>query len=84
MTWNVAAFAALATSGKKVRLELVGLDGNAFSLMGAFRGRARREQWTPEEIQAVLDECMSDDYDHLLCALMEVCGSPDEEAHDDG
>ena len=58
---------------KKVKLELVGLDGNAFSLMGAFRNRARKEKWTPEEIEAVLTECKSGDYYHLLCTLMEVC-----------
>lgn len=55
---------------KKVTLTLVGLDGNAFSLMGAFRSQAREEGWTPEEIKIVLDECMSGDYDNLLQVLM--------------
>jgi hypothetical protein len=50
---------------------LVGLDGNAFALMGAFQRQARQEKWTPDEIQAVLDECMAGDYDHLLRVLME-------------
>lgn len=59
--------------GKKVKLELVGLDGNAFFLMGAFRKQARREGWTTEEIQSVIDECTSGDYNHLICTLMEVC-----------
>ena len=54
-----------------VRLNLVGLDGNAFSLMGAFRKAAHRQGWTPEEIQEVLDECMEGDYNHLLKTLME-------------
>jgi hypothetical protein len=53
-----------------VKLDLVGLDGNAFSLMGAFRSAARRQGRTQEEIKAVLDDCMSGDYDHLLCVLM--------------
>jgi len=56
---------------KKVKLRLVGLDGNAFALMGAFRKQARKEKWTPDEIQAVLDECMAGDYNHLLRVLME-------------
>ena len=56
---------------KKVKLKLVGLDGNAFSLMGAFRKQARKEGWSPEEINLVIEECMSGDYNHLLCTLME-------------
>ncbi len=56
--------------GKKVTLELVGLNGNAFVLMGAFSSQARKEGWTKEEIDEVLNECMSGDYNHLLCTLM--------------
>lgn len=58
---------------KKVKLQLLGLDSNAFSLMGAFRRAASHEGWTNEEIQAVLSECTSGDYDHLLHTLMSVC-----------
>ena len=58
---------------KKVRLQLVGLDGNAFVLMGAFQNAARKQGWTPEEISVVLDECKSGDYDHLIVTLMENC-----------
>lgn len=64
---------------KKVQLELVGLDGNAFYLMGAFAKQARSEEWTDEEIQAVLEECRKSDYDHLLRTLMEHCESPEED-----
>lgn len=63
---------------KKVTLELVGLNGNAFALMGAFQSQARREKWTKEEIDAVLKECQSGDYDHLLVTLMEHCQSPED------
>ena len=58
---------------KKVKLELVGLDGNAFFLMGMFSRQARKEGWTSEEIELVLDECKKGDYDHLLCTLMDHC-----------
>lgn len=54
---------------KKVNLKLVGKDGNAFALMGAFQSQARKEGWTKEEIKEVLDDCMSSDYDHLLRVL---------------
>lgn len=65
--------------GKTVTLTLVGLDGNAFALMGAFQAQAKREGWTKEEIKVVLDECKSSDYDHLLCTLMTYTTPEDEE-----
>jgi len=55
---------------KKVQMELVGLDGNAFSLMGEFIKNARRQGWSHEEREYVLDQCMSGDYNHLLCVLL--------------
>lgn len=58
-------------NNKKVKLELVGLDGNAFVLMGAFQSAARRQGWTKEEIKTVLDDCQSGDYNHLLRVLMD-------------
>lgn len=61
--------------GKRVNLELLGLDGNAFYLMGAFQKQARREHWTQEEIDKVLSACQESDYNHLLVVLMEHCES---------
>ena len=58
-------------NGKTVSMELVGLDGNAFSLMGHFSQNARRQGWSKEEIDIVMQECMSGDYNHLLCTLMD-------------
>jgi hypothetical protein len=55
---------------KPVRLELVGLDGNAWSLMGAFSHAAKKQKRSKEEIKAVLDDCMSGNYDHLLSVLV--------------
>jgi len=57
-------------NGKTVQMELVGLDGNAFSLMGAFQRNAQRQGWNKNEISAVLNECMSSDYNHLLSTLI--------------
>jgi len=54
-----------------VELELVGLDGNAFSLMGAFSRAAKKHGRTKEEVDAVLADCMSGDYNHLLNVLMD-------------
>ena len=58
---------------KKVKLTLLGLDGNAFSILGAFQKAARRQGWTPAEISAVISEASSGDYDHLLQTIMEHC-----------
>ena len=58
---------------KTINLNLVGLDGNAFSLMGAFQKQAKKENWTPEEIEAVMSEAMDGDYNHLLNTLNARC-----------
>ena len=63
----------LSEIDKKVNLDLVGLDGNAFILMGSFKRQAKREDWTDEEIETVLTECKSGDYNHLLNTLMGFC-----------
>ena len=57
-------------NGKTVQMDLVGLDGNAFSLMGAFQRNARRQGWSADEISTVINECMNGDYDHLLSILI--------------
>lgn len=58
---------------KKIFLNLVGIDGNSFSLMGAFSKQARKENWTKEEIDEVLGEARSGDYDHLVATLADHC-----------
>lgn len=58
---------------KKVQLNLVGIDGNAFYILGAFRKQAKKEKWTEEEIEAVLDEAKKGDYNHLLATIMDHC-----------
>ena len=63
---------------KRVKMALVGLDGNAFSLMGAFQKNARHQGWTQAEINAVLDECKTSDYTHLLGVLVEFTTEEDE------
>jgi hypothetical protein len=55
---------------KKVKLRLDGLDGNAFFLLGAFQRQARKENWSREEIAAVMEEAQSGDYNHLLQVLL--------------
>lgn len=61
---------------KKVNLKMVGLDGNAFAIMGAFQSQARKEGWTPNEINEVLDKARSLDYSNLITTIAERCNNP--------
>ena len=56
---------------KKVKMELIGMDGNAFSVMGNFSKNAKRQGWTQEEVDSVLNEAMSGDYNHLLATIVQ-------------
>lgn len=54
-----------------VKFNLLGKDSNAFSLMGFWQKAAKKQNTPKEEIKAVLDDCMTSDYNHLLRVLME-------------
>ncbi|MFN5848809.1 MAG: hypothetical protein ACK5UE_08840 [Chitinophagales bacterium] len=58
---------------KTVHLDLVGVQDNAYSVLGAFSRQARREGWTPEEINLVTQEAKQGDYDHLLATIRSYC-----------
>ena len=58
---------------KTVNLELVGVNGNAFMIMGVFQRQAKREGWKQTEIDAVLTEAKSNDYNHLLATISNHC-----------
>jgi hypothetical protein len=51
---------------KKPRVKLVGINGNAYSIMSACRSAAKKAGWTDEQIHALFEEMMEGDYDHLL------------------
>lgn len=63
---------------EKVRLDLVGIDGNAFALLGAFSRAAREQGWEGAAVKAVLDEASAGNYDHLLQTLMKYTEDPDD------
>ena len=58
---------------KKVKLNLVGKDGNAFSILGLFKRAAQKAKWTKQEIDEVMSEAMSGDYNHLLATIVKHC-----------
>lgn len=53
-------------------MQLVGLDGNAFSILGRFRSEARKQGWDADSIGNVVDEATRGDYNHLLSTIMNV------------
>lgn len=66
---------------KTVDLDLVGVNGNAFMIMGVFQRQAKREGWSISEIEVVLAEARSGDYDHLLATIKNYC-EPKDQCHD--
>ncbi len=66
----------METDLPKVRMKLVGVDGNAFYLLGLFRSLARRQGWPESAIDEVLIEAKAGDYSHLLSTLMDHIQDP--------
>ena len=57
----------------KVQLDLTTVDNHAFAIMGAFKKHARRQGFDESEIEAVLEEAMKGDYQHLLATIINHC-----------
>ena len=73
------------TNERKVQGSLVGVNGNAFSLLVHFQQLARRQGFDKEWIDSVLEDAKSADYDHLIYTLsshMEYEDSEEEEEYD--
>jgi hypothetical protein len=54
------------------KYNLVGIDGNAFSVMGYVRSAMREQKFTSEEIKNYTDRAMSSDYNNLLCVSIDM------------
>lgn len=54
------------------KYSLVGVDGNAYSIMGYVRSAMRREGCSSEEIEEYTKEAKSEDYYNLLAVSMEM------------
>lgn len=71
------------TIDKSVNLNLVGINGNAFAILGAFQKQARRDDWTQEEIDKVITEATCKDYDYLLATIDLHCEPIDDTDHEE-
>lgn len=54
----------------EITVQLVGVDGNAFAIIGACRQTAKQQGLSKEDITRFVDEATSGDYDHLLATCM--------------
>jgi hypothetical protein len=57
---------------------LVGVDGNAFSVMGYVRSAMKRAKMTKEDIDAYTKDATSSDYNHLLVVSCEMIDKVNE------
>lgn len=64
---------------KTVNLNLVGINGNAYVIMGMFALKAKEEGWTKQEIDLVLYHAKQGDYDHLLATIECHCHVRDDD-----
>lgn len=53
-----------------ITVELVGQDGNAFSILGRVQRAMRKAKVPPDEIAAFMTEATGGDYDNLLQVVM--------------
>lgn len=68
---------------KTIKLDLIGIDGNAHAIIAVFKRQALREGWTSDEVEQVLTEAKSFNYDHLLATILNHCEVEDEPFIDD-
>jgi len=55
----------------KPKVTLIGLDGNAWNIMGLCRRAAKKAGWTDDEWRKVQKEMMAGNYDNLLRVAIE-------------
>lgn len=53
-----------------MKYDLIGVDGNAFSVMG-YTARALKREGLRDLVDEMREKAMSGDYDNLLCVCME-------------
>jgi len=64
---------ATPATSKRPELRLVGVDGNAFNVMGLASQALRKAGASQETIKAYQAAAMEGDYDHLLQVTMRYC-----------
>lgn len=64
----------------EVQFQLVGIDGNAFSILGTAQKHARRAGLSKEQIEEYVNEATSGDYNNVISTTMKFfdCSGQDE------
>ena len=65
------------------KYSLVGVDGNAYSVMG-YTSRVLRKEGLGSLVDEMNDKAMSGDYNHLLCVCMDYVDKANEAAYENG
>lgn len=66
-----------------ISVELVGEDGNAFSILGRCKQAMRRAGCTSEQVLEFQNEATSGDYDHLLQTVIKYFNIAGDEEYED-
>ena len=69
---------------QEIKVNLEGVDGNAFSILGTVSGAMRRGGVSQEDRDAFCKEATSGDYDHLFQTVMRTVDVSMGEEEDDG
>lgn len=69
----------LFTPARTINFNLIGQDGNAFVLLGGWQRQARREGWSNKDINKVVNNATSGDYNNLLSVLSAHCSMDSED-----
>ena len=54
----------------KIEFDLANCHRSASAILGEWRRAARNQGWSEDDIETVLTEAKSDDYDHLVQTIM--------------
>lgn len=59
-------------SNNKIKYSLVGIDGNAFAIMGYTTKCMKRENKSKSEINNYMNKATSSNYDHLVSVSLDI------------
>ena len=65
-----------------MKYSLIGVDGNAFAVMG-YTARALKREGLRDKVDPMYKEATSGDYSNLLCVCMEYIDMANKAAEDD-
>jgi hypothetical protein len=74
---NYAILEDLIQENGKANGNLLGVDGNAFGIMGYTAGRLRMADWPKDDITKVMEIAQSGGYDNVIATCLTVLEEDD-------